>query len=124
MMKVTGDKEQSAAKRTQQGYEEAEMRVCVCVCVSMSDSGVLGHLDCPYPPLLGVHLSPPHTLLYSFPSALPNPPFHFLTSSPIPHSPKPLHPSLSLSPYVHFRVDPGSIPPRGPPGTFPIRPQY
>lgn len=30
MMKVTGDKVQSAAKRAQQGYEEAETCVCVC----------------------------------------------------------------------------------------------
>lgn len=32
MMKVTGDKEQSAAKRAQQGYEDSEVCVCVYVC--------------------------------------------------------------------------------------------
>ena len=37
MMKVTGDKEQSAAERAQQGYEEPE--VCVCVCVSVCVHG-------------------------------------------------------------------------------------
>lgn len=47
MMKVTGDKKQSAAKRAQQGYEKAEMCVCVCaVCMYMNDSVVRGHLDC------------------------------------------------------------------------------
>lgn len=100
MMKVTGDKEQSAAKRAQQGYEEAEMFLCVCV--YMSDSGVLRHPDCPSPLLFSVHLSPPYTLPYSFPSpcALPNfPSFHLPTSYPS-STPLPLYVSISGSTLV------------------------
>lgn len=96
MMKVTGDKKQSAAKRAQQGYEKAEMCVRVYVCVCTCTWMILWCVDTlivPSPPLCSVQPQHTHTpvgvLLPLHSPLAPHPSTHFLSSSPIPHSTSP-----------------------------------
>lgn len=106
---------------SKEGKIYEDKNVCVCVCVYMSDSVVLGHLDCL------IH-TPTHTSLFfphltSSPSTccLPKPCLSFPNLSPwaFSNSTTSFH-----SPHVNFRFDPGTIPPCGSHGTFPIRPWY
>lgn len=81
MMKVTGDKKKSAAKKGQRGHESKAECVCVCIHEWFCSS---------WTPWLSPHShTHPHPLAYFIPTspllvhaAYPNPAFNFLTSLP------------------------------------------